>query len=250
MNTSLPHDFLIARRARASHWRRAPSSWLQRAAGLGGLLILAFCLLFYCAAQHRFYLTPTGYQIKQQVWESKSFIYDYFMKGTPYQTPIFGFKSPNPGSAILILGGTHGNEPAGFEAAYRLIQQLAGTNLKTGKIFIVPEANRIADSLNQRRIAVPKGIDIEKGNLNRCYPGDPEGLPMEQLAYQISQFIQTHHIDLLLDLHESPRFHLEYRDKKGGYHGLGQTLIFTPNDAATYLAMVVADEMNSTIFDH
>ena len=134
------------------------------------------------------------------------------MEGTQSRTPIFHFKSKNQGDAVMILGGTHGNEPAGFEAAYRLIQQFSNTNLKKGEIFIIPEANRVADSLNSRRIPVPKGVDIEKGNLNRCYPGYPDGLPMEQLAHQITQFIKEHDIDLLLDQHESPKFHLESND--------------------------------------
>ncbi len=216
---------------------------------VGRLPLTILLLLFWCAAQPRLYLTPAAQQIKQQVWNSQSLVHDYFMKGTKYQTPILRFAGPNPGPAVLILAGTHGNEPAGFEAAYRLIQQLANMELKAGEIFIVPEVNRLADSLNERRVSVPKGIPIEKGNLNRCYPGHPDGLPMERLAYQITQFIEAHHIGLLLDLHESPKFHLEYRDDKGNYHGLGQTLIYTPNEAATYLAMITADEMNETITD-
>jgi len=204
-------------------------------------------ILFSCAAPTRFYLTPHSQQIKGQFWRSDSFLYRYLMEDTKYQTPIFHFKSENEGKSVMILGGTHGNEPAGFEAAYRLIQQFSNTGLKNGEIFIVPEANRVSDSLNSRRIPVPKGVDIEKGNLNRCYPGNPDGLPMEQLAYQINQFIKEHDIDIFLDLHESPKFHLESKDQKGSYKGLGQTLIYTPNDEATWLAMVVADEINSSI---
>ena len=45
------------------------------------------------------------------------------------------------------------------------------------------------------------------------------------------------------------KFHLESKDEKGSYKGLGQTLIYTPNDEATWLAMVVVDEMNSSIFE-
>ncbi|HEX9974234.1 MAG TPA: hypothetical protein VGD14_19350, partial [bacterium] len=50
-----------------------------------------------------------------------------------------------------------------------------------------------------------------------------------------------------IDLHESPKFHLESRDAKGNYYGLGQTLIYTPNEEATWLAMIVADELNARI---
>ncbi len=225
--------------------------FIRRSCSLGTLLLLVILIgiLFSCAAPTRFYLTAESQQIKQQIWNSESFLYGYLMVGTKYQTPIFHFDSGLEGSSILILGGTHGNEPAGFEAAYRLIQQFSNTNLKAGEIFIVPETNRIADSLNSRHIQVPKGVEIEKGNLNRCYPGNPDGLPMEQLAHQITQFIKMHQIGLFLDLHESPKFHLESKDEKGSYHGLGQTLIYTPTEEATWLAMIVADEMNSLIMD-
>ncbi|UCE04447.1 MAG: succinylglutamate desuccinylase/aspartoacylase family protein, partial [bacterium] len=213
------------------------------------VLTISIGMLFSCAAPTRFYLTPESQQIKDQFWSSDLLLYGYLMEGTKYQIPIFHFNSEKEGTIVMILGGTHGNEPAGFEAAYRLIQQFSDIDLKSGEIFIVPESNRIADSLNKRRIPVPKGVDIEKGNLNRCYPGNPDGLPMEQLAYQITQFSKEHDIDLFLDLHESPKFHLESKDEKGSYKGLGQTLIYTPNDEATWLAMVVADEMNSSILE-
>ncbi|MCI0494173.1 succinylglutamate desuccinylase/aspartoacylase family protein [candidate division KSB1 bacterium] len=169
------------------------------------------------------------------------------MEGTKYQTPIFRFDSHNEGPIILILGGTHGNEPAGFEAAYRLLETLAKNPIKAGKIFIVPEANRQAVAHNNRRIPVPDGIDFERGNLNRCYPGSSDGLPMEQEACQITQFIRRQNVDLFIDLHESPKFHLESKDAKGNYFGLGQTLIYTPNEEATWLAMIVADELNARI---
>ena len=169
------------------------------------------------------------------------------MEGTAFQTPIFHFRSDQPGPTAMILGGTHGNEPAGFEAAYHLIKQFAAASLKTGELFIVPEANRLADSLQSRRIAVPDGTDKERGNLNRCYPGDPEGLPMEQEAYQITTFIKERGVDLFIDLHESPRFHLESKDEKGAYRGLGQSIIYTPDDQANWLAMIAVDEVNKSL---
>ena len=54
-------------------------------------------------------------------------------------------------------------------------------------------------------------------------------------------------IDLLLDLHESPKFHLESQDSTGRDGRLGQSLVYTPNEAATWLAMVILDELNGTI---
>lgn len=210
-------------------------------------LIFAAIFLIQCAAHTGAYLTSESRSVRQQFWKNNSFLFGYFMEGTKYQTPIFKFDSYKPGSTILILGGTHGNEPAGFEAAYRLLQKLAQNPIKAGKIFIVPEANRLAVAHNNRRIPVPEGYDFERGNLNRCYPGDSTGLPMERAAYQITEFIRTQKVDLFIDLHESPKFHLESKDVKGNYYGLGQTLIYTPNEAAIWLAMIIADSLNSKI---
>ena len=70
---------------------------------------------------------------------------------------------------------------------------------------------------------------------------------MEKAAFEITQLIRNTGVDLLLDLHESPVFHLEMKDKKSQYHGLGQTLIYTPDEQATWLGMVVLDYLNSKI---
>src|SRR5437867_9239804 len=39
------------------------------------------------------------------------------MAGTPYETPLYIRGSGNPGKTVLVLGGVHGNEPAGWLAA-------------------------------------------------------------------------------------------------------------------------------------
>jgi len=213
----------------------------------GVLLIILFCAIFQLNCNTD-YLTPESQQIHQAFWtEGNPYFYRYMMKESAYQTPMFHFHSDQPGPAVLIIGGTHGNEPAGFEAAHRLLDFFSKTPLQQGDVFVIPEANRLAVLKNSRRIPVPASIDREKGNLNRCYPGAPDGLPMEQLAYEITQFIQEKGIDLLLDLHESPVFNLEYKADSSEYHGLGQTLIYTPTEEATWLGMVVLDHLNEKI---
>ncbi len=193
------------------------------------------------------YLTEQSQKIHTQFWSADSLIYGHVMLNTKYQTPIFQFKGKTEGPAVLIVGGTHGNEPAGFEAAHRLLRDLLEKGFEKGTVFIIPEANKIAVQNNSRRIPVPENTDRERGNLNRCYPGDPDGLPMEKAAYQINQLMKEKKVELLLDLHESPYFHLETKNKKDEYHGLGQTLIYTLNEEATWLGMIVLDHMNSQI---
>ncbi|MBN2010858.1 succinylglutamate desuccinylase/aspartoacylase family protein [candidate division KSB1 bacterium] len=205
---------------------------------------LVFLLALSCS---RYYLSENSRHIHDTYWNSGPHIYDYLLADTPYQTPIFQFQSDSAGPAILIIGGTHGNEPAGFEAAHRLVAMFDSAGLHCGRVYIIPEANKVAVLHKKRRIPVPDDMDHERGNLNRCYPGDSTGLPMEQEAFEITQLVRDHNIDILLDLHESPVFHLDYKEDSGQYHGLGQTLIYTPNEAATWLGMVVLDQINSTI---
>ncbi len=211
------------------------------------VLVVVVGLLLHQCASRRPYLTEQSSLIHEVFWNSDSLIYSYLMEDTEYETPVFHLQGAEEGPAVLILGGTHGSEPAGFEAAHRLLEQYARTPLKRGELFIIPEANKVADRRNSRRIRVPRGVDKEMGNLNRTYPGNSHGLPMEREAQQITDAMRELGIDLLLDLHESPKYHLESQDSTGRYRRLGQSLVYTPNEAATWLAMVILDELNSAI---
>ena len=220
---------------------------IQNKRNLLFLILFITITLLQCAAHHREYLTSESRIIHETLGADHVNFYKFFMPTTKHQTPVFHFKSQADGPAILIIGGTHGNEPAGFEAAHRLLKQFTLSKLKKGEIFLIPEANKIAIIKYKRRIPVPLKINIEKGNLNRCYPGDSLGLPMEKMAFQITELMREQDIDLLLDLHESPVFHLEMKDNTTQYHGLGQTLIYTPDEKATWLGMVVLDNLNNAL---
>jgi succinylglutamate desuccinylase len=168
------------------------------------------------------------------------------MEGTIHQTPAYFYESAQEGPNVMILGGTHGDEPAGYEAALRLLEQFRKSPPVSGKIILVPLANRVAVENYNRRVAVDKGADREKGNLNRCYPGDPAGHPIEKLAYQIQQLVIENNIEVLIDLHEARRSHLK-TDTEGEEKGLGQTIIYQPNEVSTWLVMVMLDHINEKI---
>src|SRR5207249_11418978 len=94
------------------------------------------------------------------------------MSGTPYETPLYIRGSGNPGKVALVLGGVHGNEPAGWLAADRVVDRLQPAN---GALLVVPHANKIADNIFERTTP-------QIGDLNRSYPGFADGLPMERMA--------------------------------------------------------------------
>jgi predicted deacylase len=166
---------------------------------------------------------------------------DYFppLRGTAGDTDVFVFDGREAGGHILILGGTHPNEPAGFISAVVLVENL---RLARGRVVVVPRANasgfthsdpqegapqrfglqtpagtrwfrlgsRVTNSVHQwpdpTLYVTPTGqklAGIEARNLNRAYPGLPRGYLTERVAYAIMELIRAERIDLGIDLHES-----------------------------------------------
>ena len=166
---------------------------------------------------------------------------DYYpgLKNTPGDTPVYIFEGQAKGGTLLILGGTHPNEPAGFITAVLLVENLTVTH---GRVIIVPRANnsgfmhsdpqegnpqrysfdtqggtrwfrygsRLTNPIHQWPDPVlyvnPAGQKLagtESRNLNRCYPGRKGGNLTEKIAYGIMNLIRHEKIDLAVDLHEA-----------------------------------------------
>jgi succinylglutamate desuccinylase len=207
---------------------------------LAGILFITGCV----TTRHT--LTEEAAEIRSEYFTAQKTNQLKLMAGTPYETPAYIFDSGKPGNAVLLIGGTHGNEPAGYEAALRLLKRFSTNPPVKGKIILVPMANRVADENFERRIPVPEGVDIEKGNLNRCYPGKEDGYPMEQMAWQVEQLTRENGVSLFIDMHEAMRHHLE-TDVESGKKGLGQTLIYSPNEATTFYLIDLLDGINEQI---
>ncbi|MCP4727901.1 MAG: succinylglutamate desuccinylase [bacterium] len=166
------------------------------------------------------------------------------IEGTNADTDVYVFDSGVEGGSVLVLGGTHPNEPAGFIAAVLLIENL---NLSKGKFFIIPRANASGFTCTDPQEGVPQKYSFktetqtrffrygsrftnvldqwpdpevylhypsgqklsgnERRNLNRSYPGKADGVLTEKLAYAIVQLIKEENIDVSIDLHEaSPEY--------------------------------------------
>ena len=97
------------------------------------------------------------------------------------------------GPTIFLMAGNHGDEYEGQIALCKLIQSLDPARVQ-GRIIVMPAANLPA-AMNSARVS-----PIDQGNLNRAFPGDPNGTPTQQIAWYIDQVIypmaQYHH-----DLH-------------------------------------------------
>ena len=155
------------------------------------------------------------------------------MAGTPQETPMYVFGSGQPGPIVMALGGVHGNEPGGWLAADEAIESVRPG---VGGLIVVPRANVVATRLFERTTE-------DLGDLNRLYPGDPEGLPMARMAAELVDVIRAYHVGTLVDMHESWAF---YRDRpQNGTAFLGQTVTAFQSEPGINLARGVVETVNA-----
>lgn len=168
------------------------------------------------------------------------------LAGTAMDSPIYFIEpdTPSPGRpAILILGGTHGNELAGIVAASLFV---SWARPSAARLIVVPRANASAatwpdpDRPGPAYVAIPgasgerrfrygsrltkPGDEIlpdplaffpqeadpgqglagqESRNLNRNYPGDPSGSLTSRAAAAIFALIGKENVRAAFDFHEA-----------------------------------------------
>lgn len=160
------------------------------------------------------------------------------LKGTTADTSIFILEGKKPGGKALLLGDTHSNEPEGLLASLLFIQNAvvdAGTlyvipffnnsgsrNTRPGDgyplYFEIPTdwgavkfrmGNRDASPLDQWPdpdvyIHYPDRqllsfIDVR--NVNRTWPGRPDGPLMEQVTFGAMELMRKEEINVAIDMH-------------------------------------------------
>jgi hypothetical protein len=80
-------------------------------------------------------------------------------KGTKYATKLYIIDSGKPGPVVMIVGGVHGNERAGYTAAAKV----KDWNIKKGTLLVLPKANVMAVDKKVRYLS-------KQGDLNRKFP--------------------------------------------------------------------------------
>ena len=98
------------------------------------------------------------------------------------------------GPGALITAGIHGDEgPWGGWAIQKLLQRLDARDL-LGFIRVVPLANPLAMQADKRN------APVDQLDLNRVFPGDPEGSYSERVAHILARDA-LQGIDTVIDLH-------------------------------------------------
>ena len=97
------------------------------------------------------------------------------------------------GPTALLTGANHGDE---YEGPLALVELASTINLEdlTGRVIIIPFMNHPAFAAGART------SPIDKGNMNRAFPGRPDGTVTEKIA----DYFQRHLLpmaDIVLDFH-------------------------------------------------
>ena len=97
------------------------------------------------------------------------------------------------GPTLGVVAGIHGDEPLGPETVRRLLEQISSESLR-GTVLALPVANAYAFQ------ALTRNTPLDMSNLNRIFPGNPDGMLSEQLADAVCcQLLDR--CDAIVDLH-------------------------------------------------
>lgn len=97
------------------------------------------------------------------------------------------------GPTLVMAGGNHGDEYEGQIAISRLAQEIELRQVR-GRLILLPMLNFPAAQAGTRT------SPIDGGNLNRLFPGDPNGSPSEMIAHYYEEVVMPL-ADYAIDLH-------------------------------------------------
>ncbi|GAB5467891.1 MAG: N(2)-acetyl-L-2,4-diaminobutanoate deacetylase DoeB [Rhodospirillales bacterium] len=115
----------------------------------------------------------------------------------PIRLPITILRK-GPGPTLLLTGGNHGDEYEGPVALMKLIAALQPEDLLCGTLVIMPLLNPPALAAGTRT------SPLDGKNLNRVFPGKPDGSPTERIAHAITSEILPQ-VETVYDLHAGGR---------------------------------------------
>lgn len=107
--------------------------------------------------------------------------------------PLHDIVGDHAGPTLGISAGIHGEEAVGVEIVYRFLQTYDLSRL-TGRLLVLSVANPFSYA------AISRVTAIDGGNLNRVFPGNPDGQLTDQMAHKMVEgFLRR--IDYYVDMH-------------------------------------------------
>lgn len=176
------------------------------------------------------------------VWQLSDFLPN--LKHTRGDTEVFLLAGKEPGGTVLVLGGIHANEPAGYVTAVTLVENVV---MEAGRLIVIPTANASGFTAGDPQEASPPAFSLatpdgprwfryggrgtavtdqwpdpdiylhhpsgqalsgsQTRNMNRAYPGRVDGNFTERCAFAVTEIVRREKVDLVIDLHEaSPEY--------------------------------------------
>ncbi len=108
--------------------------------------------------------------------------------------PVVVVHGAKPGPVLAIVAGSHGTEYASIIAVERLIQHLDAKEI-SGTVILVPLVN--VNSFEQK---VPHLNPVDGKNMNRMFPGKPDGTQTERASWLITKEV-IEPCNYLIDMH-------------------------------------------------
>jgi predicted deacylase len=101
------------------------------------------------------------------------------------------------GPTVLVLGGNHGDEYQGQIAVMNLARELTPAMVK-GRLILIPALNLPAAR------AATRLSPVDGMNMNRAFPGQPEGAVTSQIAHYLTNVLFPLS-DVVIDIHSGGR---------------------------------------------
>jgi predicted deacylase len=145
--------------------------------------------------------------------------------GHPIEIPLIVLNGAGDGRVLWIDGGIHGDEPEGPLTVFRLMERLDPAAVR-GAVVGIPVVNVGAFEANQRG----NPADLFTYDLNRIYPGRPDGHLTERIAHA-HYTAMVEHAGLEVSIHS------------GGAHSyLAFAQFYTPTPEGLELAKAMGPE--------
>lgn len=109
--------------------------------------------------------------------------------------PVMKAASPEPGPDVWITACAHGDEVGGMVVIQEVFKRLRKLPLRCGTLHAFPLMNPLGFEVGRR------DISLSDEDLNRSFPGDPEGTLAERIADHIFKTILDTKPAAVLDLH-------------------------------------------------
>ena len=177
-------------------------------------------------------LTILGTEIHPNSYQRLSWAATELFEGVPVSTPVLIVNGKLAGPTLCLTAAVHGDELNGIEMVRRVMHNLSPDKL-SGAVLGVPIVNLQGFRRGSRYLP-------DRRDLNRFFPGNPDGSAASRIAHSFFTEIISH-CDALIDLHTGsfkranlPQLRADLRDPDVVTltQGFGATVILHSEPAA------------------